>query len=160
MRAILDQCTDVPLQHLTDGTILLEEGQTTGRAYVLASGTLEVSRDGTQVALLTEPGSIVGEMSILLAAPHTATVRASGPASVHVIPDADTFFRTHPALAWLISRLLANRLNAATTYLVDLKRQFEDHGTHLEMVSEVLDALLHQQERDFHRGSNRDPGRS
>ena len=36
---------------------------------------------------------------------------------------------------------LANRLNAATTYLVDLKRQFAGYGDHLEMVGEVLETL-------------------
>ena len=60
----------------------------------------------------------------------------------------------------LVARLLANRLNAATTYLVDLKRQFANHGDHLEMVGEVLETLLHQQERDFRPGSDRDPGRA
>jgi CRP/FNR family transcriptional regulator, cyclic AMP receptor protein len=81
-----------------------------------------------------------------------------GDAQVHVIEDGVAFFTGHPDLSWLLARLLANRLNAATTYLVDLKRQFAGYGDHLEMVGEVLETLLHEQERDFRPGSERDPG--
>lgn len=160
MRAILNHCGDIPLEHVPGGTVLLEEGQNTGRVYVLAQGRIEVIRGDTQVAVLDEPGSLVGEMSVLLGVPHTATARTLGNAKVHVINDGKTFFSAHPDLSWLVARLLANRLNAATTYLVDLKRQFAGYGDHLEMVGEVLESLIHQQERDFRPGSDRDPGRA
>jgi CRP-like cAMP-binding protein len=160
MRAILDQCGDMPLQRVTDGTVLLAEGQNTGHVYVLVQGRIEVLRGETQVTILNEPGSLVGEMSVLLGAPHTATTRALGDTTVHVIEDGEAFFSAHPNLAWLVARLLAVRLNAATTYLVDVKRQFADHGDHLQMVGEVLETLIHQQEREFRPGSDRDPGRA
>ena len=108
---------------------------------------------------LDEPGSLVGEMSVLLGTPHPET-HVLGDAKVYVIEDGRTFLRAHPDLSWLVARLLANRLNAATTYLVDLKRQFAGHGDHLEMVGEVLETLIHQQERDFQPGSDRDPRRA
>lgn len=159
MRDILKHCGNIPLQQVAAGTVLLAEGQNTGRVYVLVQGCIEVLRGETQVALLDEPGSLLGEMSVLLGIPHTATARTVGDTKVRVIEDGSAFFRAHPEVSWLVARLLANRLNAATTYLVDLKHQFADHGTHLEMVGEILESLLHQQERDFHRGSDRDPGR-
>jgi hypothetical protein len=40
-----------------------------------------------------------------------------------------------------------------------LTHQFAGSGDHLEMVGEVLETLIHQQERDFLPGSDRDPGR-
>jgi CRP/FNR family cyclic AMP-dependent transcriptional regulator len=160
MRAILEHCRDFPIEWVGHGTVLLEEGQTTGRIYVLVEGRIEVLRGTTQVTVLTEPGSLVGEMSLLLSIPHTATARALGDIRVHVINDAATFFSAHPNLSWLVARLLANRLNAATTYLVDLTHQFAGSGDHLEMVGEVLETLIHQQEQDFLPGSDRDPGRS
>jgi CRP/FNR family cyclic AMP-dependent transcriptional regulator len=159
MRGILDHCGDLPLENMTGGTVLLGEGQKTGCVYVLAQGRIEVLRGDTQVTVLDEPGSMVGEMSVLLGVPHTATARTLGAAKVHVIRNGEAFFNSHPNLSWLVARLLANRLNAATTYLVDLKRQFASHGDHLEMVSEVLETLMHQQGRDFSPGSDRDPGR-
>jgi CRP/FNR family transcriptional regulator, cyclic AMP receptor protein len=159
MRAILNHCGAVPLEHRASGSVILEEGQKSGRVYVLADGRIEVLRGGTQVTILDEPGSLVGEMSVLLGVPHTATA-ALGDVRVHVIEDAAGFFSANPSLSWLVARLLANRLNAATTYLVDLKRQFAGSRDHLEMVGDVLETLLHQQEQDFVPGSDRDPGRS
>ena len=159
MKVFLDYCSLLPVASFANGTVLLPEGQTTDLVYVLAKGCIEILRGSTQVTVLDEPGALVGEMSILLGIPHTATARALGDVEVHVVQKAAEFFRTHPELSWLVARLLAGRLNAATTYLVDLTRQFAGSGDHLEMVGEVLDSLIHQQGREFHPGSDRDPGR-
>jgi CRP-like cAMP-binding protein len=159
MRAFLHHCSGLPIKNFANGTVLLPEGATTDLVYILAEGCIEILRGRTQVAVLEEPGALVGEMSILLGIAHTATARALGDIKVHVIGNAAAFFRGHPELSWLVARVLAGRLNAATTYLVDLTRQFAGSGDHLEMVSEVLESLIHQQEREFHPGSDRDPGR-
>jgi CRP-like cAMP-binding protein len=158
MREILSHFLNAPLETVPDGAVLLPEGDRTGRVFALAEGELEVLRGETQVAILTEPGSIVGEMSVLLDAPHSATVRALGEAKVHRVEDGATFFKERPELGWLLARLLARRVNAGTTYLADLKRQFSGFGNHLEMVGEVLESLLHHQEATLHPGSDRDPG--
>lgn len=159
MRDILALCEGLPVEDVADGTIILAQGETTGRVFVLLEGKIEILRGDTQVAVLDEPGSIVGEMSLLLQAPHTATARALGNARMNVIRGGADFFNANPELSWMIARLLANRLNAATTYLVDLKKQFSGYGNHLEMVGEVLESLMHQQGRDFSPGSDREPGR-
>jgi len=158
MREILQHFASSPLETLPDGATLLAEGERTGRVYALAGGQLEVLRGDTQVALLQEPGSIAGEMSVLLDAPHSATVRALGDATVHRVDDGAAFFAERPELAWLLARLLARRLHAGTTYLADLKRQFAGYGNHLEMVGEVLESLLHHQGAALYPGSDRDPG--
>jgi CRP/FNR family cyclic AMP-dependent transcriptional regulator len=158
MREILEHCGGIPKKDVAKGTILLQEGQKTGHAYVLVEGRLEVLRGETQVSVSEEPGSLYGEMSVLLDAPHTATVRAVTDSRVHVIEDAEAFFRDHPKLAWLAATLLARRLNAATSYLADLMRQYAGYGDHLEMVGDVLASLLHEQGRDIKPGSDRDPG--
>ncbi len=145
MREILAHFRDIPLRTLSDKEVLLKEGGRTGHLYALADGRLEVLRGDTQVAILEEPGSLIGEMAVLLESPHTATARALGEARVHVIEDGAAFLSAHPELAWLVARLLARRLNAATTYLADIKRQFAGAGNHLEMVGEVLESLMHQQ---------------
>jgi CRP/FNR family cyclic AMP-dependent transcriptional regulator len=66
-----------------------------------------------------------------------------------VFDDAESFLKSHPEIAFFLGRLLAERLNAATTYLVDLKLQFEGHGSHLGMVGEVLETLIQQQHEEF-----------
>ena len=155
MGSILDHCVGVAAQRFDAGAVLLAEGQRSGRLYVLIEGRIEVLRGDTQVVVVAEPGSVFGEMSVLLGLPHTATVRALSPVSVHVFEDSDAFLRRHPEIAFYLAKLLAQRLNAATTYLVDLKRQFEGHGNHLGMVGEVLESLIHQQDREITPGSDR-----
>ena len=96
-------------------------------------------------------------MSVLLNTPHTATVRALSPVTVYAYANAAGFLRSDPQIAFVIARLLAQRLNSATTYLVDLKRQYAGQGNHLGMVSDVLASLIHQQEDEFTPGSDRLP---
>ena len=153
---MLDMCGDAPLQELAAGTILLPEGSRSGHLYVLKLGSVEILRGETQVAVIDEPGAVFGEMSVLLNRPHTATVRAVTPITVHVFDDAESFLRSNPEIAFQVGRLLACRLNAATTYLADLKQQFEGHSNHLGLVGEVLDVLIHQQDEDFSLGPERE----
>jgi CRP/FNR family transcriptional regulator, cyclic AMP receptor protein len=148
MGSILDICAGLPRQEFAPGTVLLAEGETSGRLYVLAEGSVEVLRGDTQVAVVQEAGSVFGEMSVLLNRPHTATVRATSPVGVFVFDDAASFLRSRPDIAFQLGKLLAERLNAATTYLVDLKRQFEGQANHFGMVGEVLETLMNQQPKD------------
>jgi CRP/FNR family cyclic AMP-dependent transcriptional regulator len=157
MRELLDTCSDRPAKTLAAGTILLEQGVKTGRMYVLVRGSIEILRGSTQVAILDDPGALVGEMSILLNSPHTATARALTEIEAYFIADGAEFFRQRPEASYLVARMLARRLNAATTYLADLKQQFAGETNHLEIVGDVLAALIHQQSETVIPGSDRDP---
>ena len=57
------------------GAVLIAEGGKLNTMFVLRSGELEVSRNGVAVTAIRQPGTIFGEMSVLLDAPHSATVR-------------------------------------------------------------------------------------
>ena len=142
MRAILDYCTGGIQRSVSAGTLILHEGGTTGHLYVLIEGRLEVVKGDTVVAIITEPGAVLGEMSVLLDQPHTATVRAASDSAVYEISDAASFLRDQPAVALLIARLLAQRLNVATTYLADIMHQYAGHGDHLAMVGEILQTMI------------------
>lgn len=157
MRAILDYCAGEQQRSVPAGTILLHEGETTGHLFVLASGHLEVVKGETVVASLVEPGAIVGEMSVLLEQPHTATVRAAAESIVYEFSDAASFLRAQPAVALLVARLLAQRLNVATSYLADIKRQYAGHGNHLAMVSDVLESMINLPPSNVSPGSDRQP---
>ncbi len=121
MRAVLEHCAGRQETYLPASAVLIREGETTGDLYILVEGELEVLKGDTVVAVITEPGSILGEMSVLLNQPHTATVRVSTGSTVYQIDDGAGFMREKPAVALLVATLLAQRLNAATTYLADIK---------------------------------------
>jgi CRP-like cAMP-binding protein len=156
MASILETCAGAPLKDFAQGAVLIAEGETSGRLYILADGSVEVLRGDTQVAVVGEPGAVFGEMSVLLKRPHTATVRAMTPVRLFMFEDAEGFLKSHPEIAFFLSKLLAERLAAATTYLVDIKRQFEDKSDHLGMVGEVLETLIHQQHEEFSVGPERE----
>ena len=157
MKSILEICDPSKKKEVPAGEVLLSEGNTSGHLYILVEGRIEVLRGSTQVAVVSEPGSVFGEMSILLNTPHTATVRALSPVTVYAYANAAGFLRSDPQIAFIIARLLAQRLNLATTYLADLKRQYAGQGNHLGMVSDVLASLIHQPEVEFTPGSDRQP---
>lgn len=155
MPSILDYCASAPRRDVEAGAELLTEGESTGRLYVLAAGRVAVLRGDTEVAVLSEPGSVLGEMSVLLGRPHTATVRALEPSRIVVVDDAERFLKSNPEIAFEIARMLAQRLNAATTYLADVTRQYAGHDNHLGLVGAVLGALIHQQDDEFAPGPER-----
>ncbi|HMN85524.1 MAG TPA: cyclic nucleotide-binding domain-containing protein [Bauldia sp.] len=157
MTSILDHCAGADRRSFAPGAVLMQEGETSGRLYVLARGMVEVLRGDTQVAVVAEPGAVFGEMSCVLGTPHTATVRALTPATLFEFENPEEFLRSHPEIAFFLVRLLAQRLNAATGYLADIKRQFEHRSDHLSMVGEVLESLMHQQRQSFTPGSDREP---
>jgi CRP/FNR family cyclic AMP-dependent transcriptional regulator len=161
MRAILDYCKTGIRHSVSAGDVILHETGKSGHLFVLIEGCLEVVKGDTVVAVITEPGAVVGEMSVLLDQPHTATVRAAAASEVYEFADAASFLREQPAVALLIARLLAQRLNIATTYLADIKRQYADHGTHLEMVGEILESMINLHPSQMSPGSDRhfDPAR-
>lgn len=155
---IADLCQDLPLATFQAGDILMAEGERSGRLYVLVDGAVEILKGGFQINLISDRGAILGDMSVLLDMPHTATVRALTPCTLHMSEGGETFLRSHKEVAFLLSQMLAQRLHGVSTYLVDLKRQFEDEAGHLGMVDEILETLVHQQRSTFTPGSDRDPG--
>ncbi|MGH8659564.1 MAG: cyclic nucleotide-binding domain-containing protein [Gammaproteobacteria bacterium] len=155
--AVLDLCKTLPVRTFGPGEVVLAEGQRTGLLYILVSGTVEVVKGEIRISTVSEPGAFFGEMSVLLDAPHMATVRTIESSTFHVTQDPLGFLRSTPALAMDLSRVLARKLHFVTTYLADLKRQFEGSGDHLAMVDEVLESLLHHQEAEASPGSDRYP---
>ena len=155
MRAVLDYCSGAVQRNVSAGTLILHEGSTTGHLFVLIEGKLEVVKGDTVVASIVEPGAVVGEMSVLLDQPHTATVRAASNSTIYEFSDAGSFLRDQPAVALLMARLLAQRLNVATTYLADVMHQYAGHGDHLAMVGEILQNMINLPPIKVSPGSDR-----
>jgi CRP/FNR family transcriptional regulator, cyclic AMP receptor protein len=155
MRAILDYCTGRTKRHISAGTLVIREGGKTGHLFVLIDGRLEVIKSDSVVAVLTEPGAVLGEMSVLLDQPHSATVRAASDSVIYEVEHAALFLRDQPEIVLLIAQLLAQRLNVATTYLADLMQQYASHGTHLAMVGELLQSMINLPPTQVAPGSDR-----
>ena len=158
MREILKLCPDdMPQRAVSAGVTLMEEGERSGVLLVLIEGAVTILKGDYEINVISEPGAVFGEVSVLLDAPHTATVKAATDSRFYVADDPLAFLRSHPEIALSVSKLLAKRLHAMTTYLVDLKQQFEGHDDHFGMIDEVLDSLSHAQDDEHEPGSERDP---
>jgi CRP/FNR family transcriptional regulator, cyclic AMP receptor protein len=73
---------------LTEGKVLVHEGEFAYEFFVIQEGTAEVLREGKHVAEL-KPGDFLGEMGSLSKAPRNATVVAQSPMKVLVMTARD-----------------------------------------------------------------------
>ena len=138
------------------GQVVITEGEPIRGIYFLESGEVEVLKSGIQIAEVYEVGAVFGDMSYLLKAEPTATVRAITPCVFRHVIDPPAFFRQHPAAALHMAEILARRLDSLNRYLVDIKQQFKDRADHLGIIDEVLDSLMHKHPRVIPRRSTGD----
>ncbi len=135
---------DLPLESFSSNQELIRAGVCQEKIYFLKCGKVEVVRDGCRIALIKSPGSVLGEISVLLGIPTTATVRALEDSTLLVAHKGLDFLRDNPRILVHVSRTLASRLDAASRYLVDVKEQLQDSSDHIGIVDGVLDAIVHR----------------
>lgn len=123
---LFSACSDKELRQISnlvvptkvaEGRVLMVQGQAGVEAFVIASGTADVSIDGASVATVG-PGQILGEMTLLdRMSLRSATVTASTPMELLVLEPrafAD-LIEKHPSVLRRIAVALAARLRAAET---------------------------------------------
>lgn len=146
MPDILDFCQGREAKSFKPGDVLIREGGQEGKLYVLIDGQVEVLRKDTQVSYIDEPGSIFGEMSVLLDMPYSATVKALSDTRAYEIDDAIKFLMSDAAIAIEVASLLARRLYYTTSYLVDLQQQAAGKREDLDLVDRILAQLVQKPE--------------
>ncbi|MEM6915366.1 MAG: cyclic nucleotide-binding domain-containing protein [Verrucomicrobiota bacterium] len=142
--SIEDSISSLPVRSFPAGSEIITEGVSLDRIYFLKSGRLEVIRNEIRVNLIKTPGSVLGEVSILLERPSTATVHALDEVEMYECTEPVDFLRQNPEVTLHVCALLASRLTSATQYLVDVKDQLKDCSDHVGMVDGVLDSILHR----------------
>jgi CRP-like cAMP-binding protein len=153
---LLTLAADLPAVELEAGEAVVSEGERSGRVYVLEHGTLAVTRSGVAIASIAAPGALVGELSVLVGDPHSATVTATTPARLRVAEDGRAFLESTPAITLLVATEVAKRLQSLVAYLADLKRQYAG-APGLDMVDTVLSQLADGRVVAAEPGSDREP---
>src|SRR5215212_8858542 len=97
MRGVLDYCTGGIQRDVSAGALIIREGGTSGHLYVLIEGQLEVLKGDTVVASISEPGAIVGEVSVVVGGARAATVRAAAGGTGDEVGGGGAFVRDGPA---------------------------------------------------------------
>jgi CRP/FNR family transcriptional regulator, cyclic AMP receptor protein len=129
----------LPLASYGAGETVFAEGTKTGRLMILKSGAVSIVKYGHEIARITEPGAVFGELSALLDQPHSADVRALERCEFHVA-DAATLLGQDPAALLYITMVLARRLDAANHAFVQLKAQI-DAGEPAGLIDATLDQI-------------------
>jgi CRP/FNR family transcriptional regulator, cyclic AMP receptor protein len=138
------------------GHAVVKEGGSAGPIWVLVSGALRVMKGDVEVNTITQPGAMIGEMSVLLGTDHGATVVVTEPSRLRHAVDGQALLLQDPSVTRLLAVSLAERLNFITSYLADLKHQYGD-APGLAMVSDVLRQLAQRDGTTAQPGSQRDP---
>ncbi|MDM0112813.1 cyclic nucleotide-binding domain-containing protein [Variovorax sp. J22R133] len=156
MDQLLRRTEGLPELTLAAGETIVREGEKGDGLWILVSGRLAVSKAAVAIASISQPGAAIGEVSILLNSPYSATVVASESSIVRYAADGRSLLMSDPDVTRLIAVGLAERLALVTTYLADLKNQYSD-SPGLAMVSDVLGQLTHHQRTPARAGSVREP---
>ncbi|WP_027370978.1 cyclic nucleotide-binding domain-containing protein [Desulfovermiculus halophilus] len=103
------------------GETVIREGERTDQVYriIATDQGLEVSRQGTVLSILDQPGEFFGEMAAVLGQPRTATVRSLGRSTLEAYPARllPQIVSDYPELSWRVIQGLSQRLQAANAGL-------------------------------------------
>ena len=96
------------------GHTLFVEGAPSSNMYVLLTGTAAVKKGGRRIARVG-PGDVVGELSVILGGPRTATVQAETPIEWLVLDQRSlrAAIDEVPGLGWHLLQSVAARLDQA-----------------------------------------------
>jgi CRP/FNR family cyclic AMP-dependent transcriptional regulator len=114
----------LPIATYRAGETVLTAGSTTGRLLILRKGAVAIIKDAIEIAKVTEPGAIFGELSALLERPHTADVHAVEPSQFHVA-DAAALLEQDSIVLLYLAAVLARRLDGANHAVIELKSQLQ-----------------------------------
>ena len=132
-----------PIATYQAGETVFPAGSKTGRLLILKKGAVAVLKEGVEIAKVTEPGAVFGELSVLLDQPHTADVRALEASQFHVA-DAATLLKVDPIALLYVATVLARRLDTANQALIELRRQVQagQPRSVIEKTVEKMEGLL------------------
>ncbi|MEM8621405.1 MAG: cyclic nucleotide-binding domain-containing protein [Actinomycetota bacterium] len=154
---VLALSVDAPEVELQPGDHAIRVGEAHPALFVLVLGTVEIRRGDTPLATINEPGSVVGELGLLLGTPAAADVVAPDGATLRQLHDAERLFRDVPEFGQFLATTLARRLHRVTSLLGDLHEQFADTPGALGLVPHVMANLVSTDRADTDVGSDREP---
>ncbi|MBM3333738.1 cyclic nucleotide-binding domain-containing protein, partial [Candidatus Sumerlaeota bacterium] len=133
----LTKMVDYPADH-----VIYFEGDESKDVYLLIGGEVEVLKAGIRIAVINTAGSFFGEVSGLLGAPRSATIRTRTPIRACRI-DQQTFanfLKTFPALNYQLAVMLADRLQKTTEDYYEMRNKFRTLARQLN----ILESLFHE----------------
>jgi len=128
----------LPLTTYQAGATVIAEGSRTDRLLILKWGDVAIVKAGIEIARVSEPGAVFGEISALLDCPHTADVRALEYSQFHVVHPAAL---QDPAALFYVAAILARRIDEANRTLIELTSEIQ------EKPRSVIDITIRKMQR-------------
>ena len=120
---------NIDVRFYGDNEVIIEEGARNTEIFKLISTEqgLVVSKGGSEVGRITDPGEFFGEVASVLNKVRSATIISKGSSVVQVYSadNIQDMIEEHPEIAKRIIRTLAKRLSQATKEITRLKKQRE-----------------------------------
>jgi len=137
--AFEQELAGLPVTRYQAGENVLACGSATGKLLILKRGAVEVLKDEVQLAKVSAPGAVFGELALLMDQPHTADVRAMEPSEFHVA-DGQMLRTGDATVALYVAAVLARRLDSANQALIEVKRQLQT-GEPRRLISKAVDKV-------------------
>jgi CRP/FNR family transcriptional regulator, cyclic AMP receptor protein len=124
--AVLQRIATLPLATYQAGETVFAAGTKTGRLLILRKGAVTIEKEGTEIAKVTKPGAVLGELSALLDQPHTADVRTLETSEFRVA--RVELLEEDSVMLLYVAAILAQRLDHANQALIELKSEIKLHN--------------------------------
>lgn len=111
-----------------EGETVLEQGDPGDTMYILREGSLSVREDGVHLGTISEPGTIVGEMSCLLDKPRLADLVAETDVRLTEVAEPETWLLENPERCLGLLRTLAARLHDMDERFLEVRRALIKKG--------------------------------
>ena len=109
------------MKHYIKDEIISSEGERAKNIFMLIDGTIGIFKGDEKISEFNKEGDIVGEMSLILNRPRTATIKAITDCTLLTIEgDLDSIVKQYPDISKKIIKALAERLAKST----------EEHSKH------------------------------
>lgn len=110
-------------KRLYAGEFLFEQGEDDKIIYILMEGVVEVFFNGSLVAEIKEKGAFIGEMSIIMDRPRSATIKAQTDCLFYCIDGSDLLIlaQNYPVVLARMCKSLANKVAQTSSELSLLK---------------------------------------
>lgn len=116
----------------------MHETSSTNKVLILQRGVVDVVKNEVQLARISEPGAVFGEMSFILGRPHTAAVLASAPSSFFVVDDVKSLLLADPEIAHFLMVVLAKRLDDVNGLLIEARALYLESRKHPGVLEDMF----------------------
>ena len=102
------------LKAYMDGEVIAKEGEKAKNFFILVEGTVGIFKGENKLAEYSQEGTILGEISLILKKPRSATIKALSKVNLLVIEgELDEIIKRFPDYSKKLIKTLAERLAKA-----------------------------------------------